>query len=71
MLVYGSYELYKREIPTIFPDLDPNSVRFFAALLGDFTGSIWLAPFEGTKQRLQASAKSFLTACGNVSVFFC
>jgi len=54
MLVYGSYEVYKREIHERFPDLSPNQVRLMAALLGDATGSVWLAPFERTKQSVQA-----------------
>ena len=54
MLVYGSYEVYKREIHDMFPDLSSNQVRLIAALLGDLTGSVWLAPFERTKQSVQA-----------------
>jgi len=54
MLVYGSYEVYKREIHERFPGLSPNQVRLTAALMGDFTGAIWLAPFERTKQSVQA-----------------
>lgn len=54
MLVYGSYELYKREISKRWPELDTQYVRLFSAMVSDITGSIWLAPFEGTKQRVQA-----------------
>lgn len=54
MLVYGSYELYKKELTLAFPKLNITQVRFAAAMLGDITGSVWLSPFEGTKQRVQA-----------------
>uniref|UniRef100_A0A7S0EHR4 Mitochondrial carrier protein n=1 Tax=Hanusia phi TaxID=3032 RepID=A0A7S0EHR4_9CRYP len=58
MLVYGSYEVYKRELSERFPSLSATQVRLMAALLGDVTGSIWLAPFERTKQRVQAGLYS-------------
>ena len=54
MLVYGSYELYKREISNAFPDLDKNRLRFISAMLGDITGSVWVVPFEAAKQRVQS-----------------
>ena len=54
MLVFGSYEVYKRELRKNFPDLPESRVRLAAALLGDLTGSVWLAPFERTKQSIQA-----------------
>lgn len=54
MLVYGSYEVYKRELHERFPGLSPNQVRLIAALMGDVTGALWLAPFERTKQSVQA-----------------
>lgn len=117
MLVYGSYEFYKREVAAIFPKLNVTQVgdarplprirsppretltfglfsrrthgtrsfpvglprvvcvylsglllllltglvaqvRFVSAMLGDLTGSVWLSPFEGTKQRVQAGVYS-------------
>eukprot|EP00282_Hemiselmis_andersenii_P041321 CAMPEP_0172070490 /NCGR_PEP_ID=MMETSP1043-20130122/13289_1 /TAXON_ID=464988 /ORGANISM="Hemiselmis andersenii, Strain CCMP441" /LENGTH=395 /DNA_ID=CAMNT_0012730853 /DNA_START=35 /DNA_END=1219 /DNA_ORIENTATION=- len=58
MLVYGSYELYKKELSLAFPKLNVTQVRFAAAMLGDITGSVWLSPFEGTKQRVQAGSYS-------------
>ena len=54
MLVYGSYEVYKRELHERFPGLSANQVRLIAALMGDVTGAVWLAPFERTKQSVQA-----------------
>lgn len=54
MLVYGSYEIYKRELHERFPDMSSNQVRFVAAMMGDVTGAFWLAPFERTKQSVQA-----------------
>lgn len=62
MLVYGSYEVYKREIHERFPDLNPSQVRLLAALLGDATGSVWLAPFERTKQSVQAGISTGMRA---------
>ena len=58
MLVYGSYEVYKREIHERFPGLSANQVRLIAALMGDVTGAVWLAPFERTKQSVQAGLAS-------------
>ena len=37
MLVYGSYELYKREISERLPSLDTHHVRLLAALISDVT----------------------------------
>mmetsp|Transcript_78990 Transcript_78990/g.212035 ORF Transcript_78990/g.212035 Transcript_78990/m.212035 type:complete len:425 (-) Transcript_78990:82-1356(-) len=54
MLVYGSYELYKKELAARFPQLDANQVRFISAIMGDITGSVWIVPFESVKQRVQA-----------------
>ncbi|EKX41341.1 hypothetical protein GUITHDRAFT_74767 [Guillardia theta CCMP2712] len=56
MLVYGSYEVYKRELTEKFPSLTATQAR--SPMLGDVTGSIWLAPFERTKQRVQAGLYS-------------
>lgn len=38
MLVYGSYELYKREISAVFPQLNVTQTRLISAMLGDITG---------------------------------
>ena len=40
MLVYGSYELYKREISAIFPQLNVTQNRLISAMLGDITGHL-------------------------------
>mmetsp|Transcript_60877 Transcript_60877/g.170634 ORF Transcript_60877/g.170634 Transcript_60877/m.170634 type:complete len:321 (-) Transcript_60877:657-1619(-) len=54
VLVFGSYEVYKRELMKKFPKTNPMFVFATASVLGDLTGSFCLCPSEVIKQKIQA-----------------
>jgi solute carrier family 25 S-adenosylmethionine transporter 26 len=54
VLVFGSYEVYKRELKKKFPTTNPLFIVATASLLGDLTGSFCLCPSEVVKQKIQA-----------------
>lgn len=54
VLVFGSYEVYKRELQKKFPTTKPIFIFATASLLGDLTGSLCLCPSEVLKQKMQA-----------------
>lgn len=62
-MVFGSYEVYKRNLNERFPNVDPSVNVMFAAILGDLTGSILLTPSEVVKQKLQAGMFASTIEC--------
>ena len=54
VLVFGSYEMYKKELRTRYPETRQGFIFAAASLLGDLTGSVWLCPSEVIKQKMQA-----------------
>eukprot|EP00934_Nitzschia_sp_Nitz4_P006689 Nitzschia sp. Nitz4//scaffold190_size42200//471//1603//NITZ4_007382-RA/size42200-snap-gene-0.83-mRNA-1//-1//CDS//3329540114//6679//frame0 len=54
VLVFGSYEMYKKELRRKYPTANPAMIFALSSLLGDVTGSFWLCPSEVVKQKMQA-----------------
>lgn len=54
VLVFGSYEMYKKQLRQRYPETNQGLIFAAASLLGDLTGSLWLCPSEVIKQKIQA-----------------
>lgn len=54
VLVFGSYEMYKKELRRRYPSSNQAMIFALASLMGDVTGSFWLCPSEVIKQKMQA-----------------
>lgn len=53
ILTFGLFGAAKKEISDRFPDMRRGAVTILSALLADAVGSIWLAPMEVIKLKLQ------------------
>lgn len=54
MVTFGSYETYKQKLIERFPNTPKESLYLLAAIMGDLTGSLWVAPSEVIKQSIQS-----------------